>query len=489
MVHKSQNVQIHFDYFVKATAILFYGGLCGYFLSRHAMWRDELQLWLVASKSETIQDLISNKNYEVRPYIWFLVCWILSRFTRNPEILKIFNFGVAITLASFVVFRCTGSLLLRISFLFGFLTLFGYCAISEEYLLGTLIFIIAISQIQRNRSELSVILLASILANINLLFAIVSIGIVIVPVISLFNEYRQGNHLNKSTVIGFFIFPIFFTVSLASMWPPNDFAFRSTSLQIDLGALKRMAAATANALFPFLNRGTFNGSYGFLIALSTTLLSFFAIVALILCAFKKSVAIGLSTTVGLTLTILWTGIGYANYWWHFGIILISYFGFTLLSLSEWRNSQIVQKVCYVLSCLILSSQTVALFWGPNLGVYPAQPYSMAKKTASFIENICDETCTLITNDEVTGASISAYLGGEKLYQANRRDFGTFAVWDSRVGNLVSWEDLLDISTKFTNPIFVTSAMGPPPNEILVLSDFSGAVWADENFLVSKPGTS
>ena len=107
-----------------------------------------MQLWLVASKSENLFELVANKQYEIRPYIWFLVCWILSRFTQNPEVLKIFNYAVCSSLAIILLYRCKGSFVLRIGFLFGFLTLFGYSAISEEYLLGTLILIIAVSQIQ-----------------------------------------------------------------------------------------------------------------------------------------------------------------------------------------------------------------------------------------------------------------------------------------------------------------------------------------------------
>jgi hypothetical protein len=33
---------------------------------------------------------------------------------------------------------------------------------------------------------------------------------------------------------------------------------------------------------------------------------------------------------------------------------------------------------------------------------------------------------------------------------------------------------------------VTSNMGDPPAEVIVLSSFTGGVWADEDFLVSKP---
>ena len=111
---------------------------------------------------------------------------------------------------------------------------------------------------------------------------------------------------------------------------------------------------------------------------------------------------------------------------------------------------------------------------------------MARDTASYIESICITPCTILTNHEVTGASISAYLDGAEIYRVNRKDFGTFAVWDSNVGKLVSWSDLLSSAAKFQNPIFVTSNLTDPPDQIVILSEFSGGVWADEDFIVSKP---
>ena len=186
-VAKQKNHQLF-----KWCVVTIYSLISGFFLIRHAMWRDELQLWLVASKSQNLAELISNKQLEVRPYLWFLICWVMSRFSRNPEILKTFTFGASLALAFVIIFRCKNSLLLRIGFLFGFLTLFGYTALSQEYLLGTLIYIIAMLCIQNKSRHLYILLLASILANTNLLFAIVSIGVAWVP-----SYLKQAFHPKK----------------------------------------------------------------------------------------------------------------------------------------------------------------------------------------------------------------------------------------------------------------------------------------------------
>jgi len=470
----------------KVFIILFYSVLCGFFIAKHAMWRDELQLWLVASKSENLLELVSNKEYEIRPYIWFFICWVMSRFSRNPEILKIFNFTVCILLASVLLFRCKSSLVLRTVFLFGFLMLFGYSAISQEYLFGTLIFVIAVSQIQNKSRRLGIFLTASLLANVNLLFAIVSIGVAGIPLHSILVDLLKKRPVDRRDLFGGFVYPGFFIISLASMWPPNDFAFHSTSLSFNLLAVKKMFAAASEALIPFIARNSIHGHLGTVITYIVAIFAMGAILILLFCSFKKSTAIGISASACMVLLIVWAGIGYANYWWHFGVVFIAYFGFTLISIPEWKQSNKLQKFGFATSLIVLISQSIALFMGPNLGAFPSKPYSMARDTASYIESICTKPCTVLTNDEVTGASISAYLDGADIYRVNRKDFGTFAVWDSNVGKSVSWSDLLSSASKFPNPIFVTSNLTDPPDQIDILSEFSGGVWADEDFMVSKP---
>ncbi len=475
------------EYF-KASIFFIYSLLSGYFLINHAMWRDELQLWLVASKSENLFELVANKQYEIRPYIWFLICWILSRFTQNPEVLKIFNYAVCISLAIVLLYRCKGSLVLRIGFLFGFLTLFGYSAISEEYLLGTLIFIIAVSQIQHQSRHLSVLLVAALLANINLTFAIVSIGIALIPSYSVLMNALNKRFAFLVDLAGIVLYISFFLFSIASMWPPSDFGFRSTSPEFSFLAVKKMAGNTSGALVPFVVGNSVNGQLGNLITYTVAMFAFAAILVLLLSAFKKSAAIGVSTSICMVLLVAWTGIGYANFWWHLGVVFIAYFGFSLISISEWKESERIQKVGQLILAIVLVSQSIALFIGPNLGVVPRMPYSMARESAAYVDSICGNECTVITNDSVTGASISAYLGGKEIFRADRNDFGTFVVWDSKhtYRKSVSWSDLISSASKFSNPIFVTSNMYYPPDGVTVLANFSGAVWANENFLVSRP---
>ena len=486
MILKSQLSRVRGTSRFMVLLALLYLLTSGYFLLKHVMWRDELQLWLVASKSNSFADLYQNKQYEIRPFLWFLICWVLSRFSKNPEILKIFNFAVAIALTWTLLFSSRKHRLIKAGFLFGFLPLFGYGAISQEYFLGTLVFLLAITFIENKRRDILIFVFAGILANINVLFAIASIGIAGIPAFSVLNFVKQNKTVRHSGAYGLFVYVGLLVLSLLSMRPPEDFAFKSTSLNTDPKSIKLMVSAVSDAFFPFIPRNTIDGNLGVLFAYSIGAVALGALCLLIWCSFNKSLAVGISILTAMSLLLIWSGIGYASYWWHFGVLLVAYFGFSIMSMPEWAQANRLQRFNLVVLVIILLSQSLALFHGPRLGAISSQPYSMAKDTSSFLIENCKDDCTLLTNNEVSGTSISAYLGGLDIFQVNRGEFGSFTIWNSKFARDVTWNDLLLASNQFNNPIFVTTGMKNPPAQITIIKQFTGAVWEDEDFTISKP---
>jgi hypothetical protein len=247
-----------------------------------------------------------------------------------------------------------------------------------------------------------------------------------------------------------------------------------------------MVSAVADAFFPFMPRNTIDGKLEVLFAYSISAVALGALCLLVWCSFNKSLAVGISISTAMSLLVIWSGIGYASYWWHFGVLLVAFFGFSIMSMPEWSQANRLQRFNLVVLVIILFSQSLALFHGPRLGALSSQPYSMAKATSSFLIENCKDDCTLLTNSEVSGTSISAYLGGLDIFQVNRGEFGSFTIWNSKFARNVTWNDLLLASNQFKNPIFVTTGMKNPPAQITIIKQFTGAVWEDEDFTISKP---
>jgi hypothetical protein len=105
----------------------------------HAMWRDELQAWLVAVDSRSLGELFNNLRLETHPWMWHLLLYCPSRFTANPMAMQLLHLGLAVTtiwvFLRFSPFRRVEKAL----FIFGYFPLYEYCLISRDYVLVVLL--------------------------------------------------------------------------------------------------------------------------------------------------------------------------------------------------------------------------------------------------------------------------------------------------------------------------------------------------------------
>src|SRR5436190_23864798 len=59
--------------------LLLYIGVAFIGISRHEMWRDELEPWLIGSISSSLSDFFHNMKMGSNPYIWYLTLHFLSK--------------------------------------------------------------------------------------------------------------------------------------------------------------------------------------------------------------------------------------------------------------------------------------------------------------------------------------------------------------------------------------------------------------------------
>jgi hypothetical protein len=108
-------------------------------LFRHAMWRDELQAFMVAAASNTPLDLFAKLKYEGHPGLWHLLLWVVTRFTTDPVAMRVLHLVIA--LGDWVLvwrlspFRPVGKLLLLLSYYL----FWEYFVVSRSYALGVLL--------------------------------------------------------------------------------------------------------------------------------------------------------------------------------------------------------------------------------------------------------------------------------------------------------------------------------------------------------------
>lgn len=159
-------------------------------LSRHEMWMDELNPWLIARDAHSLRELFFNMRFEPHPALWYLCLYALTRFTTNPAAMQVLH-GLIATASMAVIaywspFRRRDIILLAFSYYF----LFEFCAISRGYALGLLLILIACALASSARPRPIAIAVALALAANTSAFALI---VAIALAYALIPKVRQAN--------------------------------------------------------------------------------------------------------------------------------------------------------------------------------------------------------------------------------------------------------------------------------------------------------
>ena len=449
---------------------------------RHAMWRDELYYFSLGKSSGSFLDLVENASTNPRPLGWTTISWVATKFVSSPDVLKYINWIFALGLGYTVLFRFPIRLLTKTSFMFGFLVLLGYSHIAEDYMLALLLSALLVVAYLERRPQYLVLIFAGLLANTHPLFWGISIGAVF---LSLTVRIDLGNSegFKWGKVRGSLGRLSLYLIALGAGVAPTISSVDAASrihINLMVGAKRALRSVTLG-LFPFI---TDNGSASPLFYAGTVIgiaiigwLAFLAYKA----GIYTAVGILLMNSVALGIVAFIRG----DYWWHYGVVFVSFFLSAVVLINSDRLQMKRRRHVELLLLSVLCCQVVASFIGPRTTLWETQPYSNAKSTANFLRSECADDCTIISNSQVTGVGVSAYLGGRSIYYVDKGAFGTFTIWSSSLLNEANWDQVVSAARKFDNPLIVVSEMGPPPRELVVIESFTGAVWADEDFTVLR----
>lgn len=466
----------------KLVILLLYGAVVGWLLARHAMWRDEAQLWLVAHSSDSVFELIKNKEYEARPLTWFLICWLFSRLSDTPEILKFFNFCVSLGTAYLILYHFPISLLKRTLIVLTFPLLLGYAVISEDYMLGVFalaVFCIAyLKGISRNPK----LILIGLLASTHFLFWLIAVPFLILET---FQMIRNKNELkNAKTFVSCGAAFALVLISIWSIWPRNNNPF-GPRINFDLHSnLIRASNGVLQSWLPFANVELLRiSNFHFWIFL--VILVWSGLIGLFVLLFAVDKTIIATAAVSCCLLIGNITYGYSYYWWHFAVLFI--FILFLLVLSEhllFKNGNPNQSLRYrylsIASVVFLLPNAFATISLPGQNFLTDRPYSNAKYAAQTIRDTCND-CTVLVAYEMTGLAVSAYLDSRAVYYVDKQRFGTYGQWGDRTQYSVTWELISTSASQFSSSIIVTPNWDDAPKEFRRIARHTNAIWSDENF--------
>lgn len=214
-------------------------GLIG--VLNHSMWRDEMNVWLIARDSASWGELIENIHYDrAHPGLWHLLVVGLYHSFGNPVAMQIFHWllgvGSVVLIWVFSPFRRWQKWLLC----FGYLPFYEHMLIARNYAVGMLaLFAICTLWPWRRRSYLPLALLITLLANSNVYGLLIAIALGLTLGIELITDVtmpRRWLDIGTSAII----ILIGCGISLYFILPPSDVADQALGTYVTGFDLKQL---------------------------------------------------------------------------------------------------------------------------------------------------------------------------------------------------------------------------------------------------------
>jgi hypothetical protein len=423
---------------------------------RHEMWRDEVNVWLIARDHSSPIEILRHLKYDGHPGLWHLSVFALKHIFPYPIAMQMLHLIIAATTVYLFARFSPFTRLQKALFTFGYFSFYEYAIISRNYALSILLlFLFCVLFPKRFEKFPLVGFILFLLAHtsVHALILAISIGL------ALFVEYifstEKRRETNKLQIgIGFFLIAFGMITSFFQLRPPPDYGFAvGWMTKFDPQHLRSVFSLISKVFIP-VPQFTFNfwGSnildkFPASITVHLVLSSLILLWAILLLV-KKPIALlmYISGTIGLLAFFYLKYFGGIRHWG---------FLFMLFLASVWiekycRNMEHKWRPLDKISLAFRrhKNKVLTLILAIHLvgGVVAAQydyryTFSQAKATAKFIkkEKLDD---LIIAGDEYTGvAPVGGYLG-KKLYYPRVHRFGSF--WILKKGWLpdVTVDDVL-----------------------------------------------
>jgi len=469
----------------KVGLIALYALGVGLTLASHAMWRDEIQAWLIARDSATVTALLKNLSYEGHPALWYLLLMPLTRLSRDPFLMQILHWGIATATVALVLWRAPLSRLEQVLFPFGYFFFFEYAAKSRSYVVGVFL-VMAFCALWRHRRQHPVLtaIVIALMANVHVLTMIVSMA----ACLALACDRMVDSRPSEERVAGWrwdvlaciVVFAGWSAAAYTALPPPDSGFAAQWFLTFSPERLQTTFLSLSALLMP-------SNAAAAVVAAGLAAAAFLWICTRIKRNPAASVFLGASV-LGL-LVFFYTK--YPGYYWHHGLIFVAFFA--AVWIDREGGPQPVSDHSLVpawIFAAVLGCQAV-------FGLKAAwddmhRPLSNGREVARFIASNGWASDPIVGIADNTVSTVVGYLGANRIYYANGRRWGSFVKWDKSRAEPVDMDAVLgDIPQPLRGATLIVSADTRVDPAILTkhrfseVAQFKGAAWDDENYTIYR----
>lgn len=225
-----------------AVAIFAIAGLIG--TLNHAMWRDEMNVWLIARDSPSFAVLLENIHYDrAHPGLWHLMVALLHGIFGHPMAMQIFHWLLGVGSIVLIWRASPFTQLQKWLFTFGYLPFFEYLLIARNYAIACfLLFTICTVWPFRRYAYWPIALLIGLLANTNIYALLIAIALGLTLALELGFERELALKRWRDVIASGLLIGVACAVSLYFILPPSDVANQALGeyfLSLDIHQLLR----------------------------------------------------------------------------------------------------------------------------------------------------------------------------------------------------------------------------------------------------------
>jgi hypothetical protein len=488
-------------------------------VSRHEMWRDETQAWLLMRDCSSCMDIATTIKYEGHPGLWHALLWPAAQLTGNPVAMQLVHVIIA-GLAAFLVFRFAPfPWLVKIALMCGYYFAYEWAVIARNYAISVLLFFLFCALFEkrwRRFPVLAAVLFGLCHTNVHslIIVMVLSVTLAVEFAVAYAGRFREADRFLGRVLLGFAIVLVGIYTSVRQITPPKDSNFATEwYFKADAERFQWVASAVLNAYLPvqadrlpFWYSNRFQEPppedarikwwvpndkrirFGFLVLGAGCL--FFIKRPWLMVPY-------LASSFGV-LSFLY--VKYPGWHRHHGFLFLIFVMMLWMShyYKPWRIPwrkldwpfEFWDRHRVKVFCLLL----VLPIWGTWVAVKVdrEEQFSMAKVTAEWLRSEFSDFSEVLWVG-LDGPPVSAVVGYaqiESMFYPQRGEFGSHMIWDSKwsrfdgMGFKARVGELMEQTGKDAVIIANRTLPGRPQGEgIEHLKSFEGGVIGDENFHV------
>ncbi len=414
-------------------------GLFGAF--NHALWRDEMQGWLVAWQSDNLIDLWKNNAPSGHPILWSLLIYFSKNITGTPLSMQLMHWFLGSS-AILIFWRFSPfNLTTKVLFTFGYFPFWEYFFVCRHYVIAELIIFIFCSIYHlRHKTYIPFALCIGLLANTQALSWSLAFAVGMTLLLDWFlNPYQRKIYMTNKNWIYDLISSITISFSLLcfgafSLLQVRD-SVKLLSSFIDIRHFLRVIGQIFGGYMLIIPN-----SSRFFDLILCSLITFILLVSTItfIKCYRMALIYFFSGTIFLFIFnyFLFLGDGSRHYGYYF-LLIISSLWLALsnqdqqLTSSNQRNLFSKGNLFYFPKLLTICL-TIHMAVGIHMVINDFRlPYSSGKETAEYIQAKGWDDSPIFATRDVEVATVSGYLNRE-FYLPELNGFGSYAQWANRV---------------------------------------------------------